>query len=390
MIATLRRLPPVETAVFVLAVAILSTLGVLRQQAADRSAGSPDSYSTYDAASGGYRAWFELLSREGRAAERFERSPAFLPARIRTLVWAEPLPFDRRQEFLSKSEIGALERWVRAGGHLLYLGHDEEVARAKILHLPASVEPKTFHARASVAPFLRAQSVAAFGWYSKRRWKVPKGAAVLVADPRGAVIVRYPFGRGSVTAVVDEEPFQNAHIAEANNARLAYALAVERPGPLAFDEAAHGFKVVEHWWQIAPRALVVAVIVAVFALAVAFAGAAIRLGPPLVPAQRRDASSAEFVDAMAALLERGRAADDAVAGALHSTTRVVTRSLGLPDDAPPRTIAARLESPELRVGYTRLLEIAAGGRVDAPSLVRAIALAQHLRRECGAHGRPRN
>lgn len=389
MIATLRALPRLETGLLLVAIVLVGAFGAFKQRAAETAFSLPDSYSTHDASSGGYRAWFELLQREGIAVERFERAPAFLTERVRTLVWADPLPFDPRQPYVSKADIAALEHWVRAGGTLIYLGHDDAAARQKILRLPLSIKPKRATSRPATAPFLREAGVRAVRWRADRRWKPRKDAEVLVGDKRGLLAVRYAFGRGSVTAIVDEAPFANSHIADADAARFAYALLARAPSPLAFDEAAHGFIVPLHWWTVVPRAFTIGLIVALVTLAVAFTGAAIRLGPPIVPRNRRDATSAEFLDAVAALLARGRAADGAVTSALHSTARAVTRSLGLPDDAPPRTIAARLD-PELRADYTRLLEISAAGAVDDKTLVRALVTARHLRKECASHGRPRN
>ncbi|MBD5607145.1 MAG: DUF4350 domain-containing protein, partial [Candidatus Eremiobacteraeota bacterium] len=123
MLRTLGRLPRFETALLVLATALLVALSVASDR---RSHGvHVDSYSTYDADGGGYRAFYELLGREGVRVERFEQRPAFLGPALDTLVWVEPLPFDPTQSVMAAADIAALQTWVRDGGRLLYVGHDD-------------------------------------------------------------------------------------------------------------------------------------------------------------------------------------------------------------------------------------------------------------------------
>ena len=196
--------------------------------------------------------------------------------------------------------------------------------------------------------------------------------------------------RGRVTAVIDESLFTNDGIARGDRARLAVALALPRAatGRVSFDEAVHGFGVPERWWQIVPRPFAIALIVAGAALMVAFAGAAIRLGPPLVPEARTDRSTADFIDALAALLERATAVRRALDDAKNSTTHALAHALGLRDDAPASDILARLDEPA-REPYRELLQIAGNGYPDRRNLVRGVALAQRLRKDYAQHGRPR-
>ncbi len=391
MIATLRRVPPLETAIVAVALAILVTIAVI----GERTKPQPlplDSYSTFDAASGGYRAWYELLLRLSVRAERFTARPAFLEGGIDTLVWAEPLAFDPRRQTTTRADVAALESWVRAGGRLLYIGHDDAAAKLGLLHLPHS---RAADARASapvVAMSLARLGVARVGSDWTLRWQMPKGAArVLFDDGRGPLALAYAFGAGTVVAVIDESLFTNAKIAGADRARFAAALALPRArgGRVSFDEAVHGFGVPEHWWQIVPRSFAIALGIAAAALLLAFAGAAARLGPPLVPEVRTDRSTSDFIDALAALFARGKAARRALADAKDSTTHAIARTLGLRDDAPPGDILARIAGEERRDAYRTLVQIAEGGAADEHDLVRGVALAQQLRKEYAAHGRPR-
>ncbi|MBD5603706.1 MAG: DUF4350 domain-containing protein, partial [Candidatus Eremiobacteraeota bacterium] len=308
VVAALRRLPPLETALFVLgvvvAVALATGAGVEQQPL------PLDSFSSYDAASGGYRAYYSLLERLGVRVARFERRPAFLGAGIDTLAYVEPYDFDPRAVRLTAADLAALEAWVRAGGRLLYVGRDDVAAKNGLLHLPFSTREST---RAHV-PFIAAQiardDVRRVRAETHYRWKPSKRRFdVLVDDGRGPLAVTYAFGRGRVTALIDEGLLRNDGIGTPDRARLGYALAApgRANGTVAFDETPHGYIVEAQWWQVVPRAFAIAIGIAFAAIVIALAGAAVRFGPPIVPIERRERSSADFVDALSSLLERGNA-----------------------------------------------------------------------------------
>jgi len=392
LLRALRRLPPLETGILILAVAILAGLGFARQ-ANPQSGPALDSFSSFDAASGGYRALYTLLEREGIRVERFEQRPAFLDANTDTLVYVEPFAYDPRQNVPSRADVAALEAWVRGGGRLLYVGHDDVAAKRGILNLPASRDVTRAGARPFVARALADAGVTRAFVRDARRWMRGKHRfAELLGDAKGPIVVTYPFGRGRVTAVVDEGQFRNDAIASGDRARLAYALAQPgRPGGLvAFDEFVHGYALPSRWWTLVPRAFAIALCFALATILVALAGAATRFGPALVPVERRDRSSADFIDALSSLLERGRAVREALAAAAASTTHVVARSLALPDATPASEFAARIERSQTRESYLALVALAQNERPSHADFVRGIALAQELRKEFAAHGRPRN
>jgi hypothetical protein len=213
----------------------------------------------------------------------------------------------------------------------------------------------------------------------------------LFDDGAGPVIVRYPYGRGTVTAVIDEALFDNANLGRADRPRLAYALATpgKPDGVVAFDETVHGYFTPVHWWSVVPRPFVIALAIALVAFLAALGGAAVRLGPPLVPRPRDDRSSADFIDALSTLLERGKAERAAMRDAAKSAAQAVARSLGLPDDTPAAGIAERIENTATREAFTTLTVLAERGSADGGNLVRTVALAQHLRKEFAPHGRQR-
>ena len=392
MISALRRLPRVETAVLVVAFAMLVAVGVIR--ARTQTAAAPlDSYSTYDADAGGYRALYELIAREAGPVARFERRPAFLDSEIATLVYAEPLPFDPRQLANTAADVAALERWVRDGGRLVYLGHDDEAAKRGTLGTPATRPARGHGARAStpyVAPELAAAGVASVESAAPLRYREKRGARVLLADGRGPLVLAYPFGRGSVVAIVDESLFTNAGLATADRARLAAAL-VTRPaaGTLAFDESAHGHVIPEHWWQIVPPRFTIALGIGALAAAIALVGAALRLGPPLVPEPRDDRTSGDFARAAASLLQRARGRERALLGAFEQTSRIAARAAGLADDVGTHLLAEHVEPAAARADFERLAELTRRVPLRDADFVRGIALAQRLRTEMTGHARAR-
>ena len=381
-----------EAALIVVSVGALVTFAVLQER--NSRATAVDSYSSYDSAGGGYRAFYELLQREGVRVERFEQHPAFLDASVDTLVYAEPLAFDERQIPSTKNDARALEEWVRSGGRLLYFGFDDEAAKQKVLGFPFTTVLGDGARKASIAPELLAAGVARVGDAAgSARWRLPHPhARTLFDDGRGTVILGYPFGRGEVVAVIDETLLDNANLAKDDRPRLAFALASPRRagGLVWFDETVHGYLQPEHWWSVVPRPFVIALAIAALALLVALAGAAVRLGPPLVPRPRDDRTSADFIDGLSSLLERGKALRTAMQDASNATARAVARALGAGDDASAEQIGERIENVETRAEFRTMLHLAESGPADSDNLVRTVALAQRLRKEFAPHGRQRN
>jgi hypothetical protein len=137
---------------------------------------------------------------------------------------------------------------------------------------------------------------------------------VLLGDRAGPIVVRIPTGRGEIDAVSDPHPFDNALIAQADNARLAFALARPRGGgAVAFDETLHGALIERRWWQAIDLPERVALAGIALAVLLALAGSALRLGPGIALREAREPASDEFIAAVAALYERNRARRAAIA-----------------------------------------------------------------------------
>ncbi|MBC5803211.1 MAG: DUF4350 domain-containing protein, partial [Candidatus Eremiobacteraeota bacterium] len=343
---------------------------------------------------------YELLAREGAHVDRFEQHPAFLDGGIDTLVWAQPLGYDPRAVAPTSADLAALATWIRSGGRLLYFASVAvPPAERKALALPATAAPRRHTDGAFIAAELAAAGVRRLTMGSGLRWVAPqRGSAqrrplrVLLDDGRAALIISYGLGRGQVTAVLDEGAFTNARIANGDIARLAVALArPAHPGAyVSFDEALHGFVTAQHWWQIVPRLLLIALALMALALLVALAGAGIRLGPPLQITGTAERSPAGLVDGLAALLQRGRAYGHTLAAVRTSTTHVIARALGLPEDSAPERVLVALEPGTARDAYAALLQTCGDRSCGERRFVHGIALAAGLRKEYAAHGRSRH
>jgi hypothetical protein len=347
-----------ESALVAAGIVILGFLGMVVEQ---RKHAQIDTYSSYDPRSGGYEAWYELLQREGVGVTRFERVAALLDTSIGTLIVSLPLPFDTSAVQPTSVDRAALDDWIGKGGTLVLLGPFE----------PAPDSPLR-RVRFRILSQKRLQEM---GVRTVRRHTHP-------------LVCEGSYRRGTIILVRDEALFSNKEIARADNARLAFALARPQRGTsVAFYETVHGYFVPEHWWLVAPRRLVIAIVVAALVVALALLGAAIRLGPPLMVAPRREATSLEYLDAVASLYARAHAVRQALRDMLHSAKRTVGKALSLPDDLPTRELARHIALPDVRGALAELDTLATMPSPDERHLVRGSRLAHLLRKEFETHGR---
>lgn len=328
---------------FVLAgITMLTVFGVTREH---RQMHRMDSYSSYDARMGGYRAWYEMLRGEGVNVTRFERYWAFLDSSTSVLIITLPVePAD--VSIATPSGQKALSEWVRGGGTLLILG----------AFIPTDNSPfKKLHYHT---------------WPRKQFLAIGVHRIVSSALP---TVQEATIGQGKVLRIEDETLFVNEHIGVADTARFAYALGLPPAGGVtAFDETLHGWLIPEHWWQVAPHRLVWAILIASIVLLIAFLGATVRLGPAISPLDHRAAHSAEYLDAVASLYARANARRKVLGDVVNAVKHAVLRSSSLPADAH----AVFMELDKL-VGDPKLGEEA---------FVRGVASAQRLREEVVGSG----
>ena len=305
-----------------------------------------------DASFGGVLAMYELLRAEGRTVTRFRQPHVTLAdAHVDTLV-AFDADAPSAAAMLDTSAIARLRQdvqgWVRAGGRLVTENAHEPLYERKPRTgskptLPTLVK----HARAKgVLRGPWSAEVRTLRGFGADRFAVRRSDEVLLADGGGPLVVRVRDGKGDVTAVASAVPFENRHLGEADNARLAYLLTAPRHGgAIAFDEAAHGDVVMRPWFTAldVPERLGLALLALAGLLWLAHG--ALRLGPPVRLLPEREPTSAEFLAAVAALYRRAGARSHAAAALLLDARRRTERA---PRTAENAARAAAIEAASAR------------------------------------------
>ena len=395
------RFPALEAAVAAVAVVAIAVVSYVSGQRQTAATNAFDTRSTYDAATGGYQAWFELLEREGVRVERFERRPAYLDGAVDVYVLANAtignaIGNAERQEapdVYNDGDWSALAAWVKAGGRLVWI--TDGFTFPDYFNAPevTSSGPSADDA-VVVAPSSLVAGVRSVSGTSKLR--VPfdaRGGPPLVADDTGSVVTAYPLGKGVVTIVTDQSLFENGRIDRADNAQLAFDLAtsgLSTHGSVAFDEWTHGHVAGDSWWSVLPQPFRTALVVIAIALVALGIGTGVRFGPVVPLADRSERTSEEYLSSMAVLYRRGGAVREAVVEMVDSCLRDAAASLGLPENASGRTIAARAGGAGGDARGDAVMDLDRIRSYEHPNeseLVRAAALCIDLRKELSPHAR---
>lgn len=268
--------------------------------------------SSDDYAFGGYRAWYEVLAREGVAVERFHRHHDALPdANIDTLVLA--FPANEAAAFWDASERSALRQWVRAGGRLIDIGltpptSADDGKQDAVLGDDTEGDdgPLTGSWAGLVARLPVREDLRLVAQPHHR-------VETLLRDRAGIIVARYRLGRGEIVAVAPASTFQNHEIGRGDAARLAYLLGTPRRpgGHVAFDETVRGDVTEKAWYLALDVPERVALGIAALAGLLWLAYGLFSLGPPVRLRAAREPTSEEFLDAFAALYGRSRAREHA-------------------------------------------------------------------------------
>ncbi len=345
----------VLTALALLALIAVSLLGHHETPPAAATRASAD-YSF-----GGYRAWYELLAREGVRVERFrQHHDALARSGADTLIVA--FPDARLPSEWNAAERDALRAWVRGGGRMIDIGLTPPAGPDDGKNERVFLET----ARGAAGP-LRGPWAVIVGTLAQRGTQrlVPVKRAhveTLLGDRAGALVVRYRYGRGEVVGVADAGLFENRAIGRGGDARLAFLVARPRGGgAVAFDEAIRGDIIEKAWYAALTAPELVALAIAALAGVLWLAYGIVPLGPAVRLRAVREPTSEEFLDAVAALYQRARARDHARDALARDARRALERSAKTPQNG---ALAER---------------IAAGAREPVTSEAQLIAFAQVAR-----------
>jgi uncharacterized protein DUF4350 len=334
-----------DVAILIVALVLFSVIAWLRATAPQARASFP---STYDTGANGYAALFEFLQREQVDAKRYELPLGELPAGG-TIVFAGEYAIDP-SPFSAKAST-ALEKWVRRGGKLIVLGNMFPLTR-DALGLPKTRSAAT--KRVWTGCGFRGKRLAARGEFAlSLRVGCDRKHSVLLQGRGGAVAVSLKHGRGSIVDVVSPSPFDNAHLALRDNAAFAYDLF--GGGAPMFDERVYGYATGRTFWEVMPRAVIWAVVLALLGVLLAIVAANVRLAPARALERDDERDSFAYIESLARMLQRGGAAHDIIArlaqaaGAFRSPAAgddrgraafETLRGLAQRSDAGPREVLA--------------------------------------------------
>jgi Domain of unknown function (DUF4350) len=330
-------------------------------------------HASSDFSFGGYRAWYDLMSREGVRVTRFHDHHDALPASVDTLVLS--FPQDGLGSFWDRAERDALQAWVRAGGRLIDIGITPSVDRKEdtkgesVLGDDKPVDRGPLH-----GPWAGAVSSLPERGTLRLFPQPHHHVDVLLRDASGPLVARYKVGRGEVISIAPAAVFENRMLARGDAARLAYLAA--RPGrsggTVAFDETIRGDLTEKAWYLALNVPELVALAFLLLAGLLWLAYGLFPLGPPVRLRAPREPTSREFVDAVAALYGRIRAREHARDALTTDAHRNVER---LPRTATNLALAVRIAGA------------AADPVPDDATLVAVAALARTAREETIRAGR---
>lgn len=309
------------SAIVILAIAIvLATPGSETQ-----SSPIPSSYVT---ARGGAQAAFLLLQRIGIKVERWQEPPFRLLDENpkATLVVAEPARTP------SRAEAGALQRFVKRGGRVLFCG------RALGNFFPGAYLQDSTGDLAQYSTVDR-ETPTQIELRPKALWqKLTDEQSAVYGDSDGAVVVAWPIGSGEVVWWAAATPLINDEISHANNLAL-FLNSIGSGRRVFWDEYFHGES--RSLWEYASRIRAIRWAAAQFAIlgAVSLLAFSRRSGPVIAPGPVSRLSPLEFVDTLGGLYQRAKRSSLAVDTALGELRLQLTRRLGLPITISDRDLA---------------------------------------------------
>ncbi len=351
-------------AAIALAAIVVVNLGLALLGSLTREPGGPAS-SSYATQPLGFAAWAELLASSGHRVERLREAPS-----DRSLdAGATVVVLDPRA--VSPAQRRALERFVRAGGHLV-AGGDGPAWFGPLIRPGLRRQRVALSDVGVLAPAPEVQGVTRVDARAGAGWTSAGAALPVLGRPRRALVVVGAVGRGRVALVSDAAPLRNRLLGRRDNAALALSLAGGRGRPVLFAESYHGFGPAQGLaalplsWRLALAGLGLAALVWV-------AAHLRRLGPPQDEERGLPPPRRAYVDALAATLARTNDPQQASQPVQAAARARLARRTGLdvPAAAPELRAAAR------RLGLSeeeaRALSEPAAGDADVMAAGRALA-----------------
>lgn len=317
----------------------------LAQRARDpRFAELPLSYSQHRH---GMKGFARLLERNGYTVRSFKRTFEYLPKDADMLVIFPPVAGIGSFSLVGETEDAqALERWLKQGGRLLLFSGDfrlPEVLRGdSINRLPPFLlfADKFFDAQpALAAPWLRGVRTVRMGDQGVNLSPRSKRWVPLLRTGGTVEAALWYYGDGVVFECTDWQWLSNEYLREADNG--AFILAVVRKllpegGVIYFDDAGQGDleqeRVARGFWAIAPVGVRIAFAHLLLLTVVVMYSVGKRFGLPR-PALPRPPAFGEYVEALAGVYERARAAQPALSIIVDDLRRRLCRQRGLPAGA---------------------------------------------------------
>jgi hypothetical protein len=309
----------------VLAVVVANLAARALDQSVGGSAPGGAPASSYATASNGLAAYAELLARAGHPVTRHRGALADgdVPT-TSTLMILDP-------DFLTPNDAGVALQFVVNGGRLVIGGNDPNRYLRMLRDRPPtwSATVGTSEYTDTTAPFedIREVTTNANGAWTKMGTSLP-----LVGTTTDALLTQEQVGQGQMLFIADVSPLSNELLATSDNAGFGVLLAGDDGRPVVFDEGVHGYgqsrgiAAIPTRWKYALGVLALAALVLLWARAR-------RLGPPEDAARELPPPRREYVDALAATLQRTGEPARAIDPVRATIRREVAARAGLPADA---------------------------------------------------------
>ncbi len=275
--------------------------------------------------------------------------------------------------FVSVAEVTALRAFVDAGGRLV-IATEGRLEERSVLEAFGVALRGTGPGGERAVDHVALSAVRRISFDRAQQLELREGSALVPVDD--AVLVGLiPLGKGEVIVVGGLGPFQNATIGDAENGRLAVALAGVGPGALvAFDEYHHGYAdaaeplaLLTNTWP--GRAITLGLLIGFGHLVLSGR----RLGPPVPLDPRPARSSLDFIRGFAGLIRRSGHGEIARRRLRVDLRRGLARRAGL-DPAPDleRVLGTLAASEPSRAAEARSIDRLLAGPLRDEALLRTV------------------